>query len=188
MRRIGQASRLTPRHPLGAGPPGLPLSAAVPGRGFGIPFTLLLAIALWTPPSAFAHEVQHEIRQARATVITLTFADGQPFGGEAFEAAPLGTGQPVLSGRTDPQGRAVILAEVPGSWRLRAWSDDGHGVDLRFEVAAAPAPEPSASQEANRGLPRWALVLVGLAVIALAFALVQRLIRRPDSAGARRRD
>ena len=163
---------------------------------------VLAAALLGIATAALAHEVHHEIRQSRATVITLTYADGQPFGGEAFEAVPVGAGQPVLSGRTDAQGRVIVLAEVPGTWRLRAWSDDGHGVDLRFEVAALPptgAPrsttattltsaDPAASDSTVAGLPRWVLVLIGLAVIALAFKFLQRLVRRQGPAGDRRPD
>jgi len=187
---------------------------------------VLAAALLGIATPALAHEVHHEIRQSRATIITLTYADGQPFGGEAFEAVPIAAGQPIVSGRTDAQGRAILLAEVPGTWRLRAWSDDGHGVDLRFEVAALPstgsprptiatsatpatrattltdgdpaasdssandssASDPAANDSAVAGLPRWVLVLVGLAVIALAFSLLQRLVRRQGPAGDRRPD
>ena len=58
---------------------------------------VLAAALLGIATPALAHEVHHEIRQSRATVITLTYADGQPFGGEAFEAVPVGAGQPIVS-------------------------------------------------------------------------------------------
>lgn len=117
---------------------------------------------------ALAHEVHATVAAAPATVVTLTYADGEPFSFEAFEVHADASGPPLVVGRTDAQGRAVFLAPAAGETRLRAFSADGHGVDLRLPPpAAGAAAAPAAADD------RPARILFGLGLLLAVFGLVQ---------------
>ncbi|MDX9707377.1 MAG: hypothetical protein RBT86_07340 [Azospira sp.] len=127
-----------------------------------LPFALLLASL-----PVGAHEVNATVVAAPATVVTLTYADGEPFSFEAFEVRSDASGPPLVVGRTDAAGRAVFLAPVVGEARLRAFSADGHGVDLRLPSPATADAAPVAADE------RPARILFGLGLLLAVFGLVQ---------------
>lgn len=120
---------------------------------------------------AVAHEVHHVIEAAPAVAVKLTYADGEPFAYEAFEATPEGGERPAQVGRTDAQGRAVFVPGTTKRWRLKAYSADGHGVDLRFDVPAV-ATTATGTPPAE-GPNRASLALFGLGLILSGFGLYQ---------------
>jgi nickel transport protein len=134
---------------------------------------LLLCGWLFSLAPALAHEVRHAVEAAGAVSVRLTFADGQPFAFEAFEVYAAGSDKPLAVGRTDAQGRAVFLPPEAGAVRLRAFSADGHGVDLKFDpprggtAAAAPAAE---------GRP--AKLMFGAGLLLALFGLIQLFVRK----------
>lgn len=149
---------------------------------------VLLGIALACTQAA-AHEVHSTIAADSATVVTLTYADGRPFSFEAFEVFEVleefagGTATPLAVGRTDARGRAVFMAPpAGGELRLRAFSADGHGVDLRLTppaAAGAKSPPPAAT---NAGDERWSRILFGLGLLLGAFGLIQLFQKKRESA------
>jgi nickel transport protein len=141
--------------------------------------TALTAVLCALIAPTAAHEVQHDLALAQAQVLRLVFADGEPFSYESYELYADGGERPVQTGRTDARGRVVFLADESRSWRLRAFSADGHGVDLRFEAAAVGVPLTVAGEpQSNRGT-RW---LLGLAVILGLFGTLQLFFRKKKSA------
>lgn len=166
-----------------------PRCPALSGRVAGIARSALgpawLICLAWWSSGAAAHEVNSIVRQQQATVVILTFADGQPFGGEHFEAGPVAAGTPEVTGRTDADGRAIVLATSPGAWRLRAYSDDGHGVEVRFDVAATDqVPTLAGATHPTAAAPRWTLIILGLSCILAVFGLL-RGRRRPTGSPTR---
>lgn len=145
----------------------------------------LAALLLALP--APAHEVRHTVAAAAdAVTVRLVYADGQPFAFEAYEATPEGADKPAHVGRTDAQGNALFLAGTVRHWRLKAWSADGHGADLRIEApagsaGAAPAAASSApvTAPADHGPNRASLALFGLSLIVGGFGLFQLTRRKP---------
>lgn len=133
----------------------------------------LLALLLGLAQAASAHEVLHEIAATNAAVVKLSYADGSPFAYEKFELYAQGQNQPQQVGNTDSAGRVAFVPGEGRRWRLRAFSADGHGVDLNFELAAAAsaanAPVESPRQE------RW---VFGLALILGAFGAYQLFLRK----------
>ena len=130
---------------------------------------LLLAAAA-ASTSALAHEVTHRIETMTATVITLTYGDGAPFAHQAWDARPFAAKEVRRSGTTDAGGRAVIVADVAGDWRFRAWSDDGHGVSLAFR-AGVPAGQPgvaAASSASTVSAPSASAMVPGITATAAA--------------------
>lgn len=136
--------------------------------------TTLLLLALAWCGTALAHEVQHAVESAGAVVLRLNYADGKPFSFEAYELYAEGERLPAQVGRTDAQGRVVFLPGATKQWRARAFSADGHGVDLRFTAPAMAGQGAVPDKQPNR----LSLVLFGLSLLLGGFGLYQLVLRR----------
>ncbi|WP_326544192.1 ABC transporter permease [Pseudorhodoferax sp.] len=139
------------------------------------------ALAAWACAGAgWAHAVRHEVHVGEAVVVALHYTDGEPFAFERYELFRGPGTEPVQSGRTDADGRLVLLPGADGAadgWRLRAYSADGHGLETPLAFAAhdgvAPAtPTPAAAA------PGWERVALGVCLILGLGALGPRLLRR----------
>jgi nickel transport protein len=128
---------------------------------------------------AAAHEVHHAIEATGAVALRLTYADGKPFTFEAFEAYPEGKDVPAQVGRTDDQGRAVFIPGATRRWRVKAFSADGHGVDLRFDAPVAAAPQSPASGSSGDRPNRASLLLFGFSLLLGGFGIYQLWLRKP---------
>ncbi len=139
--------------------------------------TLALVIVLWSVGAgcAIAHEVHHDIAATGAVMVRLTYADGSPFAYEKYELLPEGREVPFQVGNSDAQGRVVFVPGDVANWRLKAYSADGHGVDLKF---AAPATGTPSAPPASAGADRATQVLIGLAILFGLFGLVQIFVHR----------
>lgn len=135
--------------------------------------SLIVLLCCWAS-LVQAHEVHHRIEAADAVVITLAYANGQPFAYEKYALTPAGQETPQQVGNTDAQGR---IAFVPGSvsnWRVQATSADGHGLNLDFAVPTTATP----GTPVNTSTPRWLLAGFGLAIIFGLFGLFQLFLRK----------
>jgi nickel transport protein len=135
---------------------------------------LALLFLLWVGGVA-AHEVHHDIAAAGAVVVRLSYADGKPFAYEKYELFPDGQEVPVQVGNSDAQGRVVFIPGEIANWRLKAYSADGHGVDLKF---AAPGTQAVAASATPAGPDRVTQMLIGLSFLFGLFGLVQLFLRR----------
>jgi len=121
-----------------------------------------------------AHEVVYEVHQTRATIILLSYDDGEPFSGARYEAGPVDAEKPALTGTTDRTGRVVIFGDAPGRWKLRAFSEDGHGIALEFDRGSGGDAEPTPETVNSRAaVPKW----VGVVVLFGVFAALRQAIR-----------
>jgi nickel transport protein len=132
-----------------------------------------ILLLLWIG-SASAHEVHHVIAATNAATVSLSYADGSAFAYEKYELYADGKDVPMQVGNTDASGRVVFVPGDTKNWRLKAYSADGHGVDLRFESLAIQA----SAVAADAGPGRATLALFGLGLILAAFGLYQLLIAR----------
>jgi nickel transport protein len=124
--------------------------------------------------------VIHRVTTGTATVVLLKEEDGPVLAGARFEVYPPEGERPWSTGMTDGQGAVVFLPDRPGPWRVRVWSEEGHGADLTVEVGAAGRPL-RVSQGADA--KAWK-VLAGVAILGAAFALAG-LWRERRRSGAR---
>lgn len=120
-----------------------------------------------------AHTLNHSAQPGSAVVVELRYADGSPFSYESAEVYRPAETVPFLAGRTDANGRLAFVPDRSGDWRVRAFSEDGHGGD--FTVAAAPDGGSSAS---SAGLGTVGGLAVGLSVIFGVFGIWSVFIRR----------
>jgi len=101
-------------------------------------FAVGLALSLSAASSVQAHEVVlTQVEHTQATIITLSYDDGEPFGGARFEAKPVGAEKPALTGMTDRWGRVVLFGKATGRWQLYAFLDDGHEIRIEFDRGAS---------------------------------------------------
>lgn len=124
---------------------------------------------------AQAHEVHHRIESQDAVVVSLAYANGEPFAYEKYALYPAGQDVPAQVGNTDSAGRVVFLPGTTRQWRLQANSADGHGVHLEFAASASSVAATAAPAEA---MPRWLLAGFGLSILFGLFGLVQLFMRK----------
>jgi nickel transport protein len=142
-------------------------------------YRLVVALMLcaWLPGQALAHEMQHRIDEGPAVAVKLFFADGSDFSFESYELYHTGEEIPFQVGRTDSRGRVVFIPDRAGTWRLKAFSEDGHGVDFSFATGAK-----GDARNVNRPfLERRLLIVVGVSVIFGIFGVVSLFTRKRGS-------
>jgi nickel transport protein len=132
------------------------------------------ALLLWLPVQAAAHDLQHSIDEGTAVSVKLFFADGSKFDFESYEVYRAGDEIPFQVGRTDAQGRVVFLPDRAGTWRIKAFSEDGHGADFSFSTGV----EGAVGDASRPFLERHLRIVVGVSVILGVFGLVNLFVGR----------
>lgn len=123
---------------------------------------------------AWAHDLQYTVVSGQAVVVKLFYADDTPFGFEAYEIYPEGAKLPVQVGRTDAKGRIAFLPDKAGTWRIKAMSEDGHGLDFTLDTDATAAL-------AGIDKPfyeRHSRIVVGVALLLGLFGLLNLYVKR----------
>jgi len=133
-----------------------------------------LALCAWLPGQALAHDLQREIGEGEAVVIRLFYGDGSEFAFESYELYHAGEEVPFQVGRTDFLGRVVFLPDRAGTWRIKAYSEDGHGADFSFTTGA----EGGIRESSRPLLGRHLGIVVGISVIFGVFGVVALWMRR----------
>jgi len=135
---------------------------------------LALLLCAWLPGQALAHDLQHEIGEGEAVSVRLFYADGSAFAFESYEVYRAGEEVPFQVGRTDFLGRVVFLPDRAGTWRIKAFSEDGHGADFSLTTG-----EGSGIRDSSRPLlERHLGIVVGVSVIFGVFGIVDLWMRR----------
>jgi nickel transport protein len=135
---------------------------------------IALLLCLWLPERAAAHDLRHSIEEGAAVTVQLFFADGNEFSFESYEVYYAGEEIPFQAGRTDARGRLAFLPDRAGTWRIKAFSEDGHGADLSLTTGAQGGVE-----SADRSLfERHSRLVVGVSIIFGIFGLVSLFARK----------
>jgi nickel transport protein len=135
---------------------------------------IALLLCFWLPERASGHDLRHSIEEGAAVTVKLFFADGNEFSFESYEVYRAREEIPFQVGRTDALGRVVFLPDRAGTWRVRAFSEDGHGADISLTTGAQGAIE-----SADRSLfDSHARLVVGVSIIFGIFGLVNLFARR----------
>jgi len=135
---------------------------------------MALLLCLWLPERAAAHDLRHSVEEGAAVAVKLSFADGNEFSFESYEVYHAGEEIPFQVGRTDALGRIVFLPDRAGTWRIKAFSEDGHGADFSLTTG-----EQGAVESADRSIfERHSRLVVGVSIIFGIFGLVSLFARR----------
>lgn len=124
-----------------------------------------------------AHGLQRSVGTGQAVVITLADDEGGRFAFEAYEVYRTGEDRPFQAGQSDRLGRIAFLPDQPGSWRIRAFSKDGHGLDFTLTTDAA-----AKVVETDKPLiDRHARQVVGIAALLGLFGFLAVFLKRRKS-------
>jgi len=139
-------------------------------------FRLVVSLLLcaWLPCRALAHDLQHRIEEGAAVSVEFFFADGSDFAFESYEVYRAGDEIPFQVGRTDARGRAVFLPDRAGTWRIKAFSEEGHGANLSFTTGV----ENDIREARKPFLERHLRVITGVSVIFGVFGLFTLFTRK----------
>lgn len=135
---------------------------------------IVVGTCLLAAVGAFAHELQREVTIGRAVVIRLYYADGTAFAHERYEIFREDDDISYQVGRTDALGRVVFVPDRKGEWRVRVFSEEGHGVDFTIDTDEAGEAVGGAHPLVNW----YARVALGVAVILGVFALLMLVAGR----------
>jgi nickel transport protein len=133
----------------------------------------LLAAALLSSAALSAHELHYELARDAAVVLRLHYANGQAFAYEAYELYRGEESTPYQVGRTDAVGRVAFVPGVTAEWRIKAYSEDGHGIDRHIDVTPAGTGLRGGSL-----IERYPRAVIGVSVILGLFGLYQLLLSR----------
>ncbi len=142
--------------------------------GFSPTQAMLIACMVSWHVASHAHDLQYSVGDGQAVVVRLHYIDDKPFNFESYEVYRAGDKLPYQVGRTDSQGRIAFLPDKPDKWRVKAISEDGHGLDFTLTTNAGAHIE----QHAQPVYERYGRIIVGVAVILGLFGLVNLYLKR----------
>ena len=111
-----------------------------------------------------------EIDRQEAHVIRLQHADDTPLVDAEYELSVVGAEAPYQTGQTDALGRVVFIPGDVRQWRLRVFSQDGHGIDRTFELAAGtalPVHDAHSYSDITKLVLGVGILLVGFGIVML---------------------
>ena len=135
---------------------------------------LFLALGLLLPGWTYGHEIEHRVSKADAVVVTIHYPDRRPFAFEKYEIYREGEKKPFQTGETDAGGRLAFLPDGEGEWLVKAFSRDGHGVEVRLST-----DEASVVESVDRPLvDRYPRLFVGLGLLFGLFGISTLFFKR----------
>lgn len=132
---------------------------------------LVLPVALLAG-TLHAHQLNHAVQTGSAVIVELRYGDGSPFGYESAEVYRPAESIPFLAGRTDANGRLAFVPDQAGDWRIKAFSEDGHGGDFTLATGEGGTAAPSA------GLGTLGGLAVGLSLLFGIFGVWSLFLRK----------
>jgi nickel transport protein len=140
-------------------------------------YAKIVILILLTPTTVLGHGLRYHMSRGDSITVVVTYHDDTPFAGRKYEIFRPGETEPCFSGRTGRGGQIVFRPDSSGSWRIRSFSEDGHGLDISFEAEGLDSPvSPVAS-----GSRRTTHLLLGVAIILGLFNLYLYILKRRQS-------
>ncbi len=134
---------------------------------------LFILTAVLLAGTVQAHQVDHAVRTGPAVIVELRYGDGSPFSYESAELYRPGETIPFLVGHTDANGRLAFVPDRAGEWRVKVFSEDGHGGD--FTVATSGEGSTPVS---SKGLGTVGGLVVGLSLLFGLFGFWSLFLRK----------
>lgn len=138
------------------------------------PLLPLLPLLLILSTRAAAHDLRHTVTQDGAIVVEFFYPDETPFSYEQYEIYRPGEDVPFQVGRSDALGRIAFVPDRAGDWKVKAFSEDGHGL----EVTVAGGDGNRAAETRRPLIERYARLFAGLGLILGAFGVWSLFMRR----------
>jgi nickel transport protein len=129
------------------------------------------AMLLLAPGVAPAHGMLHEAGSAEAIIVRFAYPGADPPVFEAYEVHAPGDEAPFQAGRTNALGELSFRPDRPGRWRVRVYTEDGHGTVVDLEVDEAGGLDPLVGGHAHEH-DLGQRVFAGLGYLLGAFGLL----------------
>lgn len=136
------------------------------------------------PAIVQAHALLHEVLDAEAVVLRFSFPGGEQPWHEPYEVFAPGMDAPFQSGRVNALGEVSFRPDRPGPWRLRVFTEDGHGATIELDIDAEGKTAAS-SGSAGHAHGYWWRVFAALGYLLGAFGLLALWRVRRSRAGER---
>ena len=81
-----------------------------------------------------AHNLKHTLSWEESVTIALQFVKEGDFSFQSYEVYAPKTKTPFQVGRSDLYGRVVFLPDRSGKWRVKIFSQDGHGKIIEVDI------------------------------------------------------
>ncbi|MDD2449223.1 MAG: hypothetical protein PHS42_07380 [Sulfurimonas sp.] len=82
----------------------------------------------------FSHNLMHSVSKEQSVVVSFSFSQKEDFSFQNYEVYAPSSEIPFAVGRTDAYSRVSFLPNTGGKWRVKAFSEDGHGKIVDIEV------------------------------------------------------
>lgn len=82
----------------------------------------------------FSHNLNHSISKEQSVVVSFSFGHEDDFSFQSYEVYAPSSEIPFAVGRTDALSRVSFLPNTAGKWKVKAFSEDGHGKIVEVEV------------------------------------------------------
>jgi nickel transport protein len=128
---------------------------------------LVLLLPVW----AHGHALLHEVLDGEAVILSFAFPGGEQPWFEPYEVFAPGAETPFQSGRINAQGEMSFRPDRPGRWRVRVFTEDGHGAVIELEVDEAGRVDASRSHHPGMH-GYWARVFAALGYLLGGFGLL----------------
>jgi nickel transport protein len=136
-------------------------------------FSLSIILMVYAP-MILSHGVGLDIERHEADVIQLHHDDDTPLAEVAYELTAAGASTPYQSGKTDALGRVVFISGDVSEWRLRVFSEDGHGLDTTFELTPGVASH-SLTDHAESDITK---LVLGIGILLSGFGIMMLFAKR----------
>lgn len=115
----------------------------------------------------FSHNLNHTVSREESVVVSFSFAQEDDFSFQNYEVYAPSSEIPFVVGRTDALSRVSFLPNANGKWRVKAFSQDGHGkiVDIDVDENLKSKIEITSSST-------FLKIVIGLMVLFGIFALL----------------
>jgi len=124
--------------------------------------------------TAFAHNLEHSTTHQESIVVSYNFLGGGEFSYQDYEIYPPNKDIPYQVGRTNAESKIVFIPNQKGVWKIKAFSQDGHGKIITINV-------DKILQQKNvqaSTIAQFIKPLVGLVVIFAIFGFIYLFKRR----------
>lgn len=135
--------------------------------------SLFFVLVVLVDPAS-GHGLRYKVTRDEAVIVKVTYANKKAFSLQKYEIFRPDEAIPCLTGRTDTEGRIMFIPDSSGTWRIKAYSEDGHGLNISLGTDGREVffpPEESSSRN-------YTGLLLGLVIILGLFNLYALFLRR----------
>lgn len=120
-----------------------------------------------------AHNLQHKVLKEEATILEFSFASDDDFSFQSYEIYAPNKDKPYQVGRTDVHSKILFLPDTQGRWKIKLFSEDGHGKIVDVEVKSLHKITKTSSSSDNS--MAFLKGLAGILILFMIFTVIYKM-------------